>query len=193
MTTAYMYSPKANPPNGGAPNPVWPAGSLVQTDEISADWWVAHQGANRADKLVLDMPAGIVGGTDTVSNHTVGILLTFTGSTPITIDLTDLVSATGVDVVVPLYWGSDAGGQFSLWGSMIFSCPAGSAGAVEVAPGASNGARTPLSGSAVGVTLSPGDVHHWRAAAGLVVDSTHKTLTFTPTSGGTLLLAICGT
>jgi hypothetical protein len=116
------------------------------------------------------------------------VALTFTGTTPITLDLTNLVAATGVVV-------SGAGtfaGSFASWEQIFFQNVSSSGKNVTVSPGASNPLRTALGGTSPTILLLPNDNHLWVNSAALVVDSTHKTVTLTPSAGGSALIYIGG-
>ena len=106
------------------------------------------------------------------------------GTTAVTIDLTNLAAFTGVT--------SQAGDtSLSNIGAVVFN----NLGTVDltIAPGGSNPAQVPhiyrhyadsrLSGGRPGLRL---------CATQLAVDSTHKTITITPTSGGVLAFAYGG-
>ena len=111
-----------------------------------------------------------------------GIVLSLTGTTPITLDLTTLAAATGVQVA--------GASSFSNWNKMLFQNTG--ATPLVVSPGESNPLRNPLGGTSPTHTLASGDEALWNSNAGSAVDSTHKTITVTPTSGGQLFVAIGG-
>ena len=168
-------------PRNGGPGPAgtstqtWSAGSLVIVDSTVRDARVADGSLQAIDQDVVDLAgAGLA--------KTACALLTFTGTTPITLDLTNLAAATGVQVA--------GATSFATWNHIIFN----NVGAqpIAVSPGASNPLRTPLGGTGPTHTMQAGDVDHWNSSAGLTVDSTHKTITFTPTSGGSLAFSIGG-
>jgi hypothetical protein len=111
-----------------------------------------------------------------------GVYLTLTGTTPITLDFTAIAATTGVVIA-----GDTA---FATWNQIVLM----NTGAVDLVmtPGGSNPLRTLLSGTGPGLTIPAGSTITLASVAGLTVDGTHKTLTFTPTSGGSLGLAIGG-
>ncbi len=65
---------------------------------------------------------------------------------------------------------------------------------ITVTEGASNPLRMPLilAGTTPSIALLVNDILMEFSNAGETVDSTHKTLTFTPTAGGAILLAYGG-
>jgi hypothetical protein len=112
------------------------------------------------------------------------LYVTCTGTTPVTINLTSL--ATPVGVVF-----SQAGDSvLAVINALIVKNISNPGSTFTIAPGASNPSRMPpLSGTTPSITLQAGDVYCQSSAIGLTVDSTHNTITFTPTAGGALLLA----
>jgi hypothetical protein len=110
-------------------------------------------------------------------------LLTLTGTTAITLDLTNVVAATGVVVA------GDT--SFATANVLILN----NLGAVDltISPGGSNPARIPqLGGTTPTLTIPAGSCIAIHSAAGYAVDSTHKTFTITPTAGGTLAVSVGG-
>ena len=83
-------------------------------------------------------------------------------------------------------------GSFATWGTMFFQNVGASAKSVAISPGASDPIRSQISGTSPVMTLLGGDSLLWTNAIGLVVDSTHKEITFTPASAGSMLLYIGG-
>ena len=130
----------------------------------------------------LDTAPGGFDGSSLLLAKTAGIVLTLTGTTPITIDLTALAAATGVVVA--------GATSFSNWNHILWTNIGTTA--LAIAPGASNPIRNQLGGTSPTLTPQASDVVHWVASAGLAVDSTHKTFTVTPTSGGSMLVWIGG-
>lgn len=115
------------------------------------------------------------------------LYITFTGTTAVTIDLTAMAAAVGVT--------SSQAGDTSLAtaNALIVKNISGVASTITIAPGASNPARIPsLGGTTPTISLLAGDLYCQSSALGLAVDSTHKTITFTPSAGGALVLAYGG-
>jgi hypothetical protein len=114
------------------------------------------------------------------------IYVTFTGTTPVSLDLTNIGASIGVTFA--------QGGDTSLAtiNALILQNQSATS-VITIAPGASNGARFPvLAGTSPTLSLNAGSVHCLSDLTGQAVDSTHKILTFTPSAGGTLLLAYGG-
>ena len=109
-------------------------------------------------------------------------LLTLSGSTAITIDLTALAAATGVTIA-----GDTA---FAIVYQLVLT----NLGThdVTIAPGASNPAPSLLAGTSPTLTIPAGSSITLQSVAGLTIDSTHKTFTVTPTAGGQLGIAVGG-
>jgi hypothetical protein len=176
---SFIFITKANQLVGTA---VEPANTLVQVDASVRDAFVAAAQGTQID-LVPNADLAKAGYANSAA-----VILTFTGTTPITLDLTNLVAATGVVVQ-----GAGAfAGSFATWSHIFVQNIGASAKSVAMAPGSSNPLRTQLSGTSPVHTLLGGDLVHWNATVGLVVDSTHKTVTFTPSSGGSALVSIQG-
>jgi hypothetical protein len=172
MGQSFLQVTSANQLIGGQ---VHAAGDLVPCDPTVRDQHVAAGVGVALDKAAADVAT---------AGHakTACALLTFTGATPITLDLSNLAAATGVQVA-----GANA---FSAWNRILFNNLGNQP--IAVSPGGTNPLRTKLGGTSPVHTLQPGDLDHWYASAGLAVDATHKTITFTPTSGGQLAVAIGG-
>lgn len=111
-----------------------------------------------------------------------GLLLTLTSTTAITIDMTNIATATGVVVA------GDT--SFAKWNSIELN----NLGSVDLtlSPGASNGNAMLLGGTTPTLTIPAGSSIPLASAAGITVDGTHKTFTITPTSGGSLGITIGG-
>jgi hypothetical protein len=111
------------------------------------------------------------------------IVLTLTGTTPITVDLTSVVATTGVIVA----------GDSSF--TTVFAMVLNNLGVTDltISPGGSNPSRIPqFTGTTPTLTIPAAGVVTVYSLAGYAVDSTHKTFTITPTSGGTLAIAVGG-
>jgi hypothetical protein len=127
-------------------------------------------GATRLDYQLVDL-----GRAGYAKNGAVRIVLS--GTTLETIDLTN--TATGTD--------SQAGDTvFAKFAQLQFYNDG--AAAVTVEPGASNGASLPFTA----LTIAAGDRHVVTFTAAVTIDSTHKTVDITPTSGGSLIICIGG-
>lgn len=111
-------------------------------------------------------------------------LIVLSGTTAVTIDLTNLAAFTGVT--------SQAGDtSLSNIGAVVFN----NLGTVDltIAPGGSNPARFPtFTGTTPTLDCPAGGLVCVYAQTQLAVDSTHKTITITPTSGGVLAFAYGG-
>jgi hypothetical protein len=108
-------------------------------------------------------------------------LINLTGTAPVSVDLTAF--STGVT--------AQAGDtSFVVWNAIQFV----NLGAVDlvISPGASNPARLQLGGTTPTITVAAGSVVSLHSLAGLVVDSTHKVITITPTAGGSLAISVGG-
>jgi hypothetical protein len=178
---SFIFVTKANQLVGSV---VEPANTLVQVDSTVRDAYVAA-----GQGLALDLlPASLVDLAKAGFANAAAVALTFTGTTPITLDLTNLVAATGVVV-------SGVGtfaGSFASWAHILVQNIGSGTKPFSVAPGGSNPLRTALGGTSPTHTLQTSDAMHWYNSTALVVDSTHKTLTFTPTSAGSGLVFIAG-
>jgi hypothetical protein len=158
------------------------AGTLIQVDSTVRDSYVAAAQGTQID-IIPNYDLAKAGFANSAA-----VVITFTSTTPITLDLTNLVAATGVVV-------SGAGtfaGSFASWSHIFFQNIGASGKTFTVAPGGSNPLRTQLGGTSPTHSLLSGDILHWNNSTALVVDSTHKTLTLTPTSGGSALISIQG-
>lgn len=178
---SFILSTKANQLIGST---VQAANTLVQVDSTVRDAFIAA-----GVGIALDIfPVAAVDLAKAGFANMAAVSLTFTGSTAITLDLTNLVAATGVVVA----GAGTFAGSFAHWAHMLFQNTGSSGKPFTVAPGASNPIRNPLGGTSPTHTLNPGDILHWNNATVVAVDSTHKTVTLTPTSAGSGLLYICG-
>lgn len=111
-------------------------------------------------------------------------LVVLSGTTAVTVDLTNLGAFTGV---------TSQSGDTSLATAncLVFN----NIGAVDLvlSPGASNPSRLPtFTGTTPTIVVPAGGCLCVYAPTGLTVDSTHKTFTITPTAGGTLAIAYGG-
>lgn len=119
-----------------------------------------------------------------------GVVFTFSGSTPITLNVAAIAAATGVVI------GGDT--SFALANRVFFQ----NTGAVDLswAPGASNGLTMGVSAvnSQVPSVVIPAAVNGvsgkylLESPTGYTVNATNKNITITPSAGGTLLLTIGG-
>lgn len=130
------------------------------------------------DKLTVDSS------NDGYAKHGV-VYLALTGTTPVTIDLTDLTSSG------TLTTAGDT--TFATWNKITLNnAVAGTPADVTYGAGGSNGARTLLAGTTPTLTVPANSIVSLASAAGLAVDSTHKTITITPTAGGAVTIAVSG-
>ncbi len=113
---------------------------------------------------------------------TAGVVVNLTGSTPITINLSSLAAATGVQVA--------GASSFAKWNGIIFQNVGSTA--LVVSPSSSDALSTPLGGTSPTYTLNAGDDAYWNSSSGTSVSSTTGDITITPTSGGTLFIGIGG-
>lgn len=134
---------------------------------------VANAAGVIVDTVTIDMSA------DNYAKHG-GVYLTLSGTTPVTIDLTALGSNT-------VYAGDTS---FATWNQIVFYN--NGAQDLTVAPAGSNGARLQLNGTSPTITVAAGSYVTLQSVAGLAVDSTHKGITVTPTSGGTIAICVAG-
>jgi hypothetical protein len=112
--------------------------------------------------------------------------INFTGTTPVTLDLSALATPIGVS---SLQAGDST---FANLNCLVLKNTSTSS-IITVAPGSSNPSRFPvLAGTTPTLAVGPGGVHVLSDPVGQVVDSTHKTLLLTPSAGGSLLLAFGG-
>ena len=111
-------------------------------------------------------------------------LMTLVGTTPINIELTDLTLAGSSSII--------SAGDTSFNVSTIIFNNIGNHELI-ITLGSSNPSRFPtLSGTTPGFTVPAGGCVPWFSPTPLVVDSTHRILTVTPTSRGQLAFAVCG-
>ncbi len=154
------------------------AATLVNTTVQAVSTLVAYMAADAArvaqngggkvvDKVTIDFS------NDGFAKHG-GANYQLTGTTAQTIDLTDLTANTPT---------SSAGDTtFAKWNTLVFNNL--DAADVTIAPGGSNPARLLLSGTGPTLTIPANTSIALSSLAGLVIDSTHKIITVTPTSGG---------
>lgn len=158
----------------------------------------ANNSATPLDRIIIDLAMTAVPGVGTnllAFGLFIGsfakngaLYFTLTGTTAVTIDLTSLASAVGV--------ASSQAGDTSLATSncWVIQNLSGSASTITIAPGASNPAAFPsaLGGTTPTLSILKGDPLVLVSVAGKTVDSTHKTITFTPTAGGAISFAYGG-
>jgi hypothetical protein len=116
------------------------------------------------------------------------LYITFTGTTPVTIDFTNLGASVGVT-------SSQAGDTLlTTFNCLIVKNISSVTSTITIAPGGSNPVINPnvLAGTTPTIALAPGDVHCEYSALGSAVGSSHKTMLFTPTAAGTLVIAYGG-
>lgn len=107
---------------------------------------------------------------------------TTSGTTSVTIDLTDLTSGAT---------SSDGDTTFATVNKItLYNCGAAD---MTIAPGGSNPSNIPkFTGTTPTIALPAGSQVTIVSGAGVTVDSTHKTILVTPTSGGDLMVAVGG-
>jgi hypothetical protein len=158
----------------------------------------ANNSATPIDRVMFDfamtaVPPGI--GTNILTFGTyVGafakngaIYVTFTGTTAVSIDLTNLSNSVGVTF-------SQVGDtSLATINALVVRNLSAVASTITIAPGGANPSRFPsLAGTTPTLALLANDIFCQSSALGLVVDSTHKVITFTPTVGGSMALAYGG-
>lgn len=150
------------------------AGNLLALTAPLVGQLVGGSAGTRVDQVTVDFA------TDSYAKHGAAAV-TLTGTTPVTLDLTDLTSnATS-------YAGDTT---FATWNRLVLNNTG--AADVTVAVGASNPARLLLAGTTPTLTIPANSAIPLASAAGLAVDGTHKTITITPTAGGSFVLGVAG-
>lgn len=149
------------------------AGQVVALTESAATTEVNSGGATRLDK------AGINLAIDGFAKNGAAVIA-LTGTTPVTITLIDLTSAT-----------TSSAGDTVFASVNKISFTAGAAD-LTIAPGGSNPFGLLLAGTTPTITVPAGSTHVLQSVAGMTVDSTHKTILITPTAGGSLTVAVGG-
>ena len=110
------------------------------------------------------------------------LVLSLSGSTPITVDFNALAAATGVQVA--------GATSFATWKALLIQNVG--AQALVLSPGSSDPLTLPIGGTSPTHTLDAGDEGYWLSSAGTTVSASACNLTVTPTAGGTLFLAFGG-
>lgn len=173
----------------GACNAAGPTGSGVQTTtNVSA----TPVGRIMFDPAMSTIPPGIgadilafgqfVGGF--AKNGAVGI--TFTGTTPVSLDLTNIAAAVGVT-------STQAGDTaFATTNAITFQNTSAS-GTITIAPGASNPSSLPkFTGTTPTLSVDFGGCICVYDPSGQTVDSTHKIITLTPSAAGSMNIYVGG-
>ena len=172
-----------------------PNQALERVNATPSNTAITAENAVPLDRLVFDLaPTSIppaVGTTFVVMGKYVGgfakngcALVVLSGTTAVTVDLTNLAAFTGV---------TSQYGDTSLAtvNCLVFN-NLGTV-AVTVAPGGSNPSRLPtFTGTTPTLSIPAGGAVGISDLAGQTVDSTHKTFTLTPTSGGTIAISYGG-
>lgn len=151
------------------------AASMATLNGTSAAQLNAASNVDRADYLLSDLSVAGYAKNGAIRQ-------TYSGTTPKNIDLTDLTSNAAS------YAGDTT---FASFNTLVLY----NDGAADVtfAPGGSNPASVGLAGTSPTLTIPAGKkVVLNYATAGVTVDSTHKIITITPTSGGSLILSVGG-
>jgi hypothetical protein len=171
---SFIFVTKANQLVGAQ---VEPANTLVAVDSTVRDAYVAAaQGLSLDEFLNFDLSKLGFG-------KTFAAALSFTGTTPITLNINTLATGTGIQT---------AGTALAaFWNHLIFQ-NVGVASSITIAPAGSNPINSQLGGTSPTMTLAQNDALHWFANAGEVVSTSHCQITFTPTAAGTLLIGGAG-
>jgi hypothetical protein len=150
------------------------AGQVVALNESNATQIVNGASGTRLDLALTNLAtAGYAkNGAATVA---------LTGTTPVTITLADLTSATA----------SSAGDTVFATVNKLVLKNTGAAD-LTVAPGGSNPFDLFLAGTTPTLTVPAGSTITIESVAGKTVDSTHKTILITPTAGGSFAIAVGG-
>jgi hypothetical protein len=169
----------AAPPTGSGVASGFANNSATPIDRVICDFALTSLSPSNANIL----PFGtFIGGF--ARNGALSI--TFTGTTPVTIDLTTLATSVGVSSL-------QAGDSTFANINVIVLKNTSSTSIITIAPGASNPSRFPVfSGTTPTLSVGPGGVHVLSDPVGQAVDSTHKTLLLTPSAGGSILLSFGG-
>lgn len=171
-TTNSAFLKKTNATLNGAT--VGAAGEVVAMNPTSANQLAASGYGTRVDRAVSDLA------TDGYAKNGC-IDVSLSGTTPKTVDLTDLTSQAASNA-------GDTG--FDLWNKLVFANL--SSGNMTVAPGSSNPASIFLGGTSPTMTVAANSSNTLMSLAGVTVDSTHKTITITPTVTGHLVISVGG-
>jgi hypothetical protein len=113
------------------------------------------------------------------------IYITFTGTTGVTLDLTNAANSIGVT-------SSQAGDALAnLLNALVIKNVSTVTSTITVAPGASNPVIFPnvLAGTTPTFALAPGDINCQFSKIGGTISSSHKTILFTPTAAGAIVVA----
>lgn len=158
------------------------ANTLAALNPTSARQLELAGNATRCDRVHVDLGQAILPTGDTGGFAKNGaIRLTLSGTTPKTIDLTDLTS--GADS----YAGDTTFASFSTL--TLFN---DGAAAVTFAPGGSNPASVGLAGTTPTLSVGAGVKHSLNYASPVTVSGSAKNITITPTSGGSFILCVGG-
>lgn len=157
----------------------------------------ANNSAQPIDRVIFDF-AMLSGNTPGVGSNILAfgtfiggfakngaLYITFTGTTGVTIDFTALGASVGVT-------SSQAGdASLATFNAMVIKNVSAVASTITVAPGGSNPIIFPnvLAGTTPTIALAPGDLICESSVVGSAVGSTHKTMLFTPTAAGAIVIA----
>lgn len=150
------------------------AGKVVGYKPNNATTVVSGSVATALDKVTIDFS------TDSNAKHGAATVA-LSGTTPKTIDLTDLTSVTD---------SYDGDTTFATVYVLVLKNLG--AGSLTVATGASNGMSLPLNGTSPTLTIASGNTDVFIFSAGLTIDNTHKTMLITPAADTTFSIAISG-
>lgn len=150
------------------------AGAVVALNESNATQVVNGGSGTRLDAFVANLATAGYAKNGAAS-------VSLTGTTPVTLDLTTLstnATASAGDLTYATFY------------QLVYRNTG--AADVTVAPGGSNPASLGFGGTTPTITVPANSAVTFQYAAGVTVDSTHKTITITPTSGGSFALCVGG-
>jgi hypothetical protein len=155
----------------------------------------ANNSAIPLDRIIFDLamttvPPGVGTNLLAFGNFVGGfakngcLYVTLTGTTPVTIDITNAASAIGVT-------RSQAGDALTALLNSLVIINLSATSVLTVAPGGSNPANFPqaLAGTTPTFSLNPGDINAQYSKAGATVSSSAKTILVTPTAGGSFAIS----
>lgn len=153
------------------------AGIVQRMNPSNAKQIVGAGNAVFVDKVAIDFSS------DANTKHGAASV-PLTGTTPGSVDLTDLTSATSN---TGSWDGDTTYASFTQLTVTNFG-----PGSVTIAQGASNPARLGFNGTTPTVTIPAGATETLSFPASPAVDSTHKVITFTPAATTVVLFAVSG-
>jgi hypothetical protein len=169
----------AAPPSGSGVSGSFPNNSGTSIDRVICDLALTSATPNSSNLLAFGTFIGGFGRNGALA-------VVFTGTTPVTIDVTALATAVGVTS----YQGGDS--VFANVNCIVLKNTS-AASIITIAPGGSNPLLFPVfGGTSPTLAVGPGGTHVLSDPVGAAVSSSHRTLLLTPSAGGELLLAIGG-